>query len=254
MCAISRSFPAGRIEQFAEQLVKDGVLSDSTEFLSLCKSGTSFSEFYSVQDVLNSRNVSQRRYVLEGYLAPDTYEIYIGATASEIIRKLITQTRAVLSVACEDRAEEMGYTMDEILTLASIIEKEASKADFTKVSAVFHNRLKAGMKLQSDVTIHYITGVRKMSLTGSDLALDSLYNTYQVKGLPLGPICAPSADAINAALYPDGAWRKTTCISARQVPKAPELHFFRTLQDMNRRSPSTRRCGSSTTRKEALSK
>lgn len=153
--------PGWTIEQFAEQLVKDGVLTDSAEFLSLCKSGTSFSEFYSVQDVLNSRNVSQRRYVLEGYLAPDTYEIYIGATASEIIRKLITQTERVFSVACEDRAEEMGYTMDEILTLASMIEKEASKADFTKVSAVFHNRLKAGMKLQSDVTIHYITGVRK---------------------------------------------------------------------------------------------
>ncbi len=81
----------------------------------------------------------------------------------------------------------MGYTMDEILTLASMIEKEASKADFTKVSAVFHNRLKAGMKLQSDVTIHYITGVRKMSLTGSDLALDSLYNTYQVTGAAAGP-------------------------------------------------------------------
>ena len=114
------------------------MLTDSAEFLSLCKSGTSFSEFYSVQDVLNSRNVSQRRYVLEGYLAPDTYEIYIGATASEIIRKLITQTERVFSVACEDRAEEMGYTMDEILTLASMIEKEASKADFTKAVSYTH--------------------------------------------------------------------------------------------------------------------
>ena len=200
--------------------------------MSLCKSGTSFSEFYSVQDVLNSRNVSQRRYVLEGYLAPDTYEIYIGATASEIIRKLITQTERVFSVACEDRAEEMGYTMDEILTLASMIEKEASKADFAKVSAVFHNRLKAGMKLQSDVTIHYITGVRKMSLTGSDLALDSLYNTYQVTGLPLGPICAPSADAINAALYPDETFvAENYLYFCATSPESTELHFSRTLQE-----------------------
>ena len=98
--------PGWTIEQFAEQLVKDGVLTDSAEFLSLCKSGTSFSDYYSVQDVLNSKNVSQRRYVLEGYLAPDTYEIYIGATASEIIRKLLTQTERVFSVASEDRAEE----------------------------------------------------------------------------------------------------------------------------------------------------
>ena len=224
--------PGWTIEQFAEQLVKDGVLTDSAEFLSLCKSGTSFSEFYSVQDVLNSRNVSQRRYVLEGYLAPDTYEIYIGATASEIIRKLITQTERVFTVACEDRAEELGYTMDEILTLASMIEKEASKADFTKVSAVFHNRLKAGMKLQSDVTIHYITGVRKMSLTGSDLALDSLYNTYQVTGLPLGPICAPSADAINAALYPDETFvAENYLYFCATSPESTELHFSRTLQE-----------------------
>ena len=224
--------PGWTIEQFAEQLVKDGVLTDSAEFLALCKSGTSFSEFYSVQDVLNSRNVSQRRYVLEGYLAPDTYEIYIGATASEIIRKLITQTERVFTVACEDRAEEMGYTMDEILTLASMIEKEASKADFTKVSAVFHNRLKAGMKLQSDVTIHYITGVRKMSLTGSDLALDSLYNTYQVTGLPLGPICAPSADAINAALYPDETFvAENYLYFCATSPESTELHFSRTLQE-----------------------
>ena len=224
--------PGWTIEQFAEQLVKDGVLTDSAEFLSLCKSGTGFSEFYSVQDVLNSRNVSQRRYVLEGYLAPDTYEIYIGATASEIIRKLITQTERVFTVACEDRAEEMGYTMDEILTLASMIEKEASKADFAKVSAVFHNRLKAGMKLQSDVTIHYITGVRKMSLTGSDLALDSLYNTYQVTGLPLGPICAPSADAINAALYPDETFvAENYLYFCATSPESTELHFSRTLQE-----------------------
>ena len=224
--------PGWTIEQFAEQLVKDGVLTDSAEFLSLCKSGTSFSEFYSVQDVLNSRNVSQRRYVLEGYLAPDTYEIYIGATPSEIIRKLITQTERVFTVACEDRAEEMGYTMDEILTLASMIEKEASKADFAKVSAVFHNRLKAGMKLQSDVTIHYITGVRKMSLTGSDLALDSLYNTYRVTGLPLGPICAPSADAINAALYPDETFvAENYLYFCATSPESTELHVSRTLQE-----------------------
>ena len=94
-------------------------------------------------------------------------------------------------------------TMDEVLTLASLIEKEAKQADFARVSAVFHNRLKAGMKLESDVTIHYITGVRKMALADSDLTVSSPYNTYQVSGLPLGPICNPSPAAINAALYPD---------------------------------------------------
>lgn len=224
--------PGWTIEQFAAQLVKDGVLTDSTEFLTLCREGTSFSDFYSVKDVLSSKNVSQRRYVLEGYLAPDTYEVYIGATANEIIRKLLSQTERVFSVAAQDRAEELGYTMDEILTMASMIEKEASKADFAKVSAVFHNRLKAGMKLQSDVTIHYITGVRKMSLSSSDLALDSPYNTYRVSGLPLGPICAPSADAINAALYPDETFvAENYLYFCATSPESTELHFSRTLQE-----------------------
>ena len=101
------------------------------------------------------------------------------------------------------RAEEIGMTMDQVLTLASMIEKEAKKADFAKVSAVFHNRLDQGMLLQSDPTVHYVTGERRMALRQSDLAVDSPYNTYKVSGLPVGPICNPSPEAINAALYPD---------------------------------------------------
>lgn len=224
--------PGWTIEDFANNLVKDGVLTDSEEFLKLCREGTEFADFYSVKDVLNSRNVSSRKYVLEGYLAPDTYEIYIGATASEIIRKLLAQTERVFTTASQDRADELGYTMDEILTLASMIEKEASTADFAKVSAVFHNRLKAGMKLQSDVTIHYVTGVRKMSLTNSDLALNSPYNTYSVTGLPLGPICSPSAEAINAALYPDETFvAENYLYFCATSPESTELHFSRTLQE-----------------------
>lgn len=224
--------PGWTIEDFAAKLVNDGVLSDSTEFLTLCREGKAFSSYYSVKDVLNSKNVGKRRYVLEGYLAPDTYEIYIGATPSEIISKLLAQTERIFTTASQDRADELGYTLDEILTLASMIEKEASAADFTKVSAVFHNRLKAGMKLQSDVTIHYVTGVRKMALTSSDLALDSLYNTYQVKGLPLGPICAPSAEAINAALYPDETFiAENYLYFCATSPNSTELHFSRNLQE-----------------------
>ena len=94
-------------------------------------------------------------------------------------------------------------TMDEVITLASMIEKEAKKSDFAKVSAVFHNRLKADMTLGSDVTIKYATGSEKMVLGDSELSVNSAYNTYTRKGLPVGPICNPSMDAIVAALYPD---------------------------------------------------
>ena len=130
--------------------------------------------------MLTSGHPEQRKYVLEGYLAPNTYEIYRTATEEEIIRKLLSQTEAAFPVELQDRADELGMTMDQVLTLASLIEKEAKESDFAKVSAVFHNRMKADMRLESDVTIHYITGIRKMALTDSDLTVNSPYNTYQV--------------------------------------------------------------------------
>ncbi len=224
--------PGWTIEEFAAKLVKDGGLADSTEFLALCRTGEAFTEYYYVSDVLQSKNVSKRKYALEGYLAPNTYEVYVTATAEDIIRKLLSQTERAFPADAQDRAQEMGYTMDEMLTLASLIEKEAKEADFAKVSAVFHNRLRQGIKLGSDVTIHYITGVRKMSLSGSDLKLDSPYNTYLYAGLPIGPICAPSAQAITAALYPDETYvAENYLYFCAKDPESGELHFSRTLQE-----------------------
>lgn len=224
--------PGWTIEEFAARLVEDGVLTDSTEFLDLCRTGSRFADYYYIADVLSGKNVSQRKYVLEGYLAPDTYEVYVTATAEDIIRKLLSQTDRVYPAEYQERAAELGMTMDEVFTLASLIQKEARDSDFAKTSAVFHNRLKAGMKLQSDVTIHYVTGVRKMSLTNSDLALNSPYNTYQVTGLPLGPICSPSRAAIQAALYPDETYRAENYLYfCAKDPESGELHFSRTLQE-----------------------
>ena len=126
----------------------------------------------------------------------------------------------------------LGLSMDEVITLASLIQKEAKDADFTKTSAVFHNRLKKGMKLESDVTIHYVTGLRKMSLGNDDLDLSSPYNTYQVKGLPLGPICSPSKKAIEAALYPDETFiAENYLFFCSKEPESGELHFSRTKQE-----------------------
>ena len=224
--------PGWTIEEFAAKLVEDGVLADSAEFLELCRTGTAFADYYYVDDVLSSKNASQRKYALEGYLAANTYEVYVTATAEDIIRKLLSQTDRIYPVAYQTRADELGMTMDEIFTLASLIQKEAKDSDFAKTSAVFHNRLKAGMKLQSDVTIHYVTGVRKMSLTNSDLALNSPYNTYVVTGLPLGPICSPSEKAIEAALYPDETYvAENYLYFCAKDPESGELHFSRTLQE-----------------------
>lgn len=224
--------PGWTIEDFADYLVSSGVLEDSTEFLSLCRTGTAFSDYYYIADVLSTSNVNQRRYVLEGYLSPNTYEVYMTATAEDIIRRLLSQTERTFPADYQDRAVELGYTMDEMLTLASIIEKEAKSQDFAKVSAVFHNRLDAKMKLQSDVTIHYVTGVRKMALDSNDLSLANAYNTYVISGLPIGPICAPSQEAILAALYPDETFRAEKYLYfCAKDPESGELHFSRTLKE-----------------------
>ena len=226
--------PGWSIEEFASYLVERGVLEDSARFLELCRTGTAFSEFYYVADVLSGDSAGRRVYALEGYLAPDTYEIYTNATEEDIIRRLLSQTDNVFTREDQERAEELGMTMDEVYTLASLIEKEAGAADMAKVSAVFHNRLSRGMMLQSDVTIHYITGVRKMALTASDTAVDSPYNTYRNAGLPPGPICSPSRSAIRAALYPDQTYVSEGYLYfCARDPESGELYFSRTLEEHN---------------------
>ena len=228
--------PGETIEDFAARLVRNNVLESADSFLAACKTGKGFSEYYYIDDVLKSGQPEKRKYVLEGYLSPNTYEFYVTATEEEIIRKLLSQTEAVFTVENQERADELNMTMDQVLTLASMIEKEAKESDFAKVSAVFHNRLKEGMKLESDVTIHYITGVRKMALSDKDMSVNSPYNTYQVKGLPLGPICNPSAAAIRAALYPDDSMinEKYLFFCAKE-PESGELYFSKTL-DQHRRA------------------
>lgn len=224
--------PGESIEEFAAKLVRGGVLQSADTLLAKCRTGQDFRDYYYIADVLNGGTASQRKYVLEGYLAADTYEVYVTATEDDILRKLLSQTEAMFPAELQERMEELGLSMDQTLTLASLIEKEAGQNDFAKVSAVFHNRLKAKMKLQSDVTIHYITGVRKMALEEQDLKANNPYNTYVVSGLPVGPICSPSAAAIQAALYPDETYvAENYLYFCAKNPESGELYFSRTLEE-----------------------
>ncbi len=227
--------PGESIEEFAAKLVANGTLETPDRFLELCRSGEAFRDYYYIADVLSGGTARNRKYVLEGYLAPNTYEVYTNATEEEIIRKLLSQTEAVFPEEYQEQAETLGMTMDQVLTMASMIEKEAKESDFARVSAVFHNRLKSGMMLQSDVTIHYITGVRRMNLGDADLKIQSPYNTYVNRGLPVGPICNPSPAAVKAALYPDAAMvaEKYLYFCAKE-PESGELYFSRTLEEHER--------------------
>lgn len=226
--------PGWTVEDVADYLVEIKVLSSADEFLSMCKSGNAYSGYYFIEEMLKTGTVDQRRYALEGYLSPNTYEIYTSSSADTLIKRLLTQTEAAYLSGYDERAQELGMTMDQVFTLASMIEKEAKTADFAKVSAVFHNRLKAGMTLGSDVTVKYASGSQKMYLNDNDLAVDSPYNTYTHKGLPVGPVCNPSMDAIVAALYPDEQYvAQKYLYFCSTDPASGELHFSKTLEEHN---------------------
>lgn len=224
--------PGWTVQDIAAYLKTQGAIEDESAFLSLCRSGQDFSAYYYIADVLATPGASSRLYALEGYLAPDTYEIYTNAAMEDIIKKLLSQTEAVFKTEYHDRAEQLNMTMDQVITLASMIEKEAKNADFAKVSAVFHNRLRQNMALGSDVTVKYASGVKRMALNNEDLKVNSPYNTYTNLGLPIGPICSPSAAAIQAALYPDEQFMADGYLYfCSKDPNTGELHFSRTLEE-----------------------
>ena len=224
--------PGWTVEDVAAYLVGQKILKSEVEFLALCKTGEAYSGYYFVEEVRSSKNADSRKYALEGYLSPNTYEIYTSSGADTIIRKLLSQTDSAWASSYVERAKEIGMTMDEVFTLASMIEKEAKTADFKKVSAVFHNRLKRDMTLGSDVTVKYASGSQKMALSNSDLAVESPYNTYKNKGLPVGPICNPSMDAVIAALYPDEMYvAQKYLYFCSTDPDSGELYFSKTLEE-----------------------
>ena len=222
------------VRQIAAYLAREGAIPDEAGFLELCRTGENFREYYYIAEVCESPRAGERLYALEGYLSPNTYEIYTSATPEDIIRKLLSQTEAVFRSAWHDRAEELGMTMDQVITLASMIEKEAKQPDFARVSAVFHNRLQSNMTLGSDVTVKYVSGTARMSLTNTDLMVESPYNTYLHAGLPVGPVCNPSAAAMEAALYPDADFiREKYLYFCSKDPNTGELYFSRTLEEHN---------------------
>ncbi len=159
-------------------------------------------------DELQGNMDPARPYRLEGYLFPDTYYFYSDSSEETILYKMLSNFNAKFPEEYKIRCEELGMTVDQVITLASIIQMEAKYADeYGKVSSVFHNRMnkprETNGKLESDATIQYALDERKQDLTEADLNMDSPYNTYLYAGLPPGPISNPCLNAINWAMYPD---------------------------------------------------
>ena len=140
---------------------------------------------------------------LEGYLFPDTYQFPDGTPPQVVIQMMLDESDRRWTTRLSEEAESLGLSRHEVITLASIIEKEARAPDERPViSAVFHNRLRRGWKLQADPTALYGIGSPNRPPTPADLRVDSPYNTYLYGGLPPGPICNPSMASILAALRP----------------------------------------------------
>lgn len=153
------------------------------------------------KEFLESLNIKSPS--IEGYLFPSTYNIPKGMSIEEILTMMVKKFWRVYNEKLIEETETRGWTVGEVLTLASIIEKEA-KTDEEKplISAVYHNRLKLGMPLQADPTTIYGIKRFKEGVTKKDLKNKTPYNTYIIKGLPPGPIASPGLKSILAALYP----------------------------------------------------
>jgi len=168
------------------------LISDPQQFIALVKN----------KDYVRSLGVEAD--TLEGYLFPDTYYLPKGIKLEEIPKRMVQRYRAVFDDSYRDRARTLGFTEGQVLTLASIVEKEAKVDSERKlIAAVYHNRLKLGMRLQADPTAVYGTKAWITKVTREDLKRKSPYNTYRHKGLPPGPIANPGRGAILAALYPE---------------------------------------------------
>ncbi len=140
---------------------------------------------------------------LEGFLYPETYAIALNSDEHEIIDTMLRQFDKKFTSKMYARAEELGYSIREIITVASLIEREAGNdEERAKIASVIYNRLEKGQRLQIDATVQYALGKTKERLYSKDLKVKSPYNTYLHDGLPPTPICSPSIASIKAALYP----------------------------------------------------
>ncbi len=174
-----------------------------------------------------SFNGYQVKYVLEGYLFPATYDMNDSKTLQMLITEMVAKTDEVMS-KYYDKILASDYTLQEIMAMASLIEKEGTKLeDRKKISSVFHNRIKDDMKLQTDVSVQYALGEHKEALSLEDLEVDSPYNLYQNYGVGPGPYNSPSEDAIVAALEPE----KTDYLYFLADIHTKEIYYAKTYEE-----------------------
>ena len=187
---VPEGFTTVRIAQRVEEL---GICT-AQEFIQECQTGTF--------DYTFLENLPDRTYRLEGYLFPDTYYFEEGATARDVVNAMLKRFEQIYETY-QDDIEASSYSLDQIITMASIVEREIALDDERAIAAgVIYNRLKDGMRLQIDATVLYGQLVNGEDTSSVNLESDSPYNTYLNQGLPIGPIANPGEASIIAALNP----------------------------------------------------
>ncbi|MEK9165280.1 MAG: endolytic transglycosylase MltG [Patescibacteria group bacterium] len=197
---ISFTVPEGyTIDQIDDFLVNKGLV-DKEEF------SRAIEEEFSIFNFQFSNNFQFSISHLEGYLFPDTYRVYNGAGAEEIIKKMLANFERKISADLLAEVKNQGRSLYEVITMASILEREVKiEEDMKLVADILWRRLKSDMQLEVDSTLNYVLtdDERRASLTFDQLKIDSPYNTYKYKGLPPTAICNPGLKAIRAAIYPE---------------------------------------------------
>ncbi len=182
-------------KEIAQYLEKEGLV-NADEFLGLVDNPNSNREYDFLKD--KSDDVG-----LQGYLFPDTYRVYRDASTQDIVEKMLDNFDRKLDQDLRTEIVSQKKTIFEIVTMASLLEKEARTFEDKRIIAeIFYKRIKADLPLQSCASVEYILGTKKRILSTQDTKVESPYNTYLYKGLPPSPICNPGLDSIKAAIYP----------------------------------------------------
>ena len=200
---VFRRLREGKIIEYEITIVEGDSLPEIGAKLAAAKIMTidNFNELVRDNDFLNFLGIDAPS--LEGYLFPQTYKIPKGVNPKTVLKGMVSLFREAYTDELRKRAKEIGWSENRVLTMASIIEKEAiTDKERPIISAVYHNRIKLGMQLQADPTAIYGVKSSKLKITIGDLKKKTKYNTYVIKGLPPGPIACPGIKSIIAALYP----------------------------------------------------
>lgn len=194
---VTLTFPEGyTLDRILESLESNGVC--SRESIESAMRTNDYSDSYKFLKTITDK--SSRFYALEGYFYPDTYDFYLGESADSVITKFLDNFASKWTDAYTDAAEKKNLSIDKVVMFASIVEKEAGQGERDQVAGIILNRLNSGMLLNCDSTSDYIIKVTVGKSENEIARFNELYDTYK-RALPVGPICNPGAESINAVLY-----------------------------------------------------